>query len=175
MANILIAYSTVDGHTRKICERLQEVLESQQQTVSIFPIEKDINREIASFDKIIIGSSIRYGNYRPELFEFISKNLSVLNNKPSAFFSVNMVARKPQKAQPETNPYLQKFLKKSPWQPKTLAVFAGQIDYPKYGFFDRVMIQFIMKITKGPTDRHASFEFTDWTRVEAFAETISQM
>ncbi|WP_319558161.1 menaquinone-dependent protoporphyrinogen IX dehydrogenase [Thiomicrorhabdus sp.] len=175
MANILITYSTVDGHTQKICERLQEIVEGEKQQVTLVPLADAINLDVASFDKIVIGSSIRYGNYRPELFAFISKNLDLLNSKPSAFFSVNMVARKPQKNRPETNPYLQKFLRKSPWKPKVLEVFAGQIDYPRYGFFDRVMIQFIMKITNGPTDRYGSFEFTDWDRVEAFSATISRM
>ncbi len=45
-----------------------------------------------------------------------------------------LVARKPEKNTPETNPYLKKFLKQISWQPMELAVFAGRIDYKKKSF-----------------------------------------
>ena len=86
----------------------------------------------------------------PELYKFIRKNQGCLDKKNNAFFSVNVVARKPNKNTPETNPYLIKFMKQSVWQPKKLGVFAGKIDYPKYKFFDKYMIRLIMWITNGP-------------------------
>jgi menaquinone-dependent protoporphyrinogen oxidase len=85
------------------------------------------------------------------------------------------VARKPEKRQPDTNPYLKKFLKEISWKPKKIAVFAGKIDYPRYTFFDRNMIRLIMWMTKGPTDPAATIEFTDWKQVEEFGVTISEM
>ena len=99
----------------------------------------------------------------------------MLDSKPNAFFSVNVVARKPKKNQPETNPYLQKFLRQITWQPKKLAVFAGKIDYQRYCFRDRQMIRLIMWITRGPTDPETVIEFTDWNQVEAFAQLLSNM
>ena len=94
-------------------------------------------------------------------------------SKPSAFFSVNAVARKPDKRTPDTNPYVKKFLKSITWQPAIIGIFAGKIDYPSYGFVDKTMIRFIMWITKGPTDPSGTFEFTDWDAVEAFGLEIS--
>ena len=61
------------------------------------------------------------------------------------------------------------FLKKSIWRPKRLAVFAGKVDYPNYSFFNKLVIRFIMYLTKGPTDTSKSYEFTDWKKVEEFA------
>ena len=63
-------------------------------------------------------------------------------------------------------------MKQSAWQPKKLGVFAGKIDYPKYKFFDKHMIRFIMWISNGPTDINGSFEFTDWSKVDDFAKDI---
>ena len=88
---------------------------------------------------------------------------------------MNVVARKPEKNTPETNPYLQKFLKKIDWQPQNLGVFAGKIDYPSLGFFDKQMIRLIMWITKGPTDPKAIVEFTDWDKVEEFGNRVAEM
>ena len=51
-------------------------------------------------------------------------------------------------------------------------MFAGKLDYPRYGFFDRQMIRLIMWMTKGPTDPKAVVEFTDWAKVDAFAHEV---
>ena len=67
---------------------------------------------------------------------------------------------------------MQKFLSLSAWKPNVLEVFAGKIDYPKYKFIDKHMIRFIMWMTKGPTDTSGTYEFTDWMKVDAFANQI---
>jgi len=175
MANILILYSTTDGHTRKICERLQDVLEQQSHEITLVSLSDNPRLDLSLFDKIVIGASIRYGKHRPVVTEYINHNAQLLAKKPGAFFSVNVTARKPNKNTPATNPYMPKFLKKINWQPNELAVFAGKIDYPRYTTFDRMMIRFIMWMTKGPTDRNAVVEFTDWQAVEKFGYVISKM
>jgi menaquinone-dependent protoporphyrinogen oxidase len=175
MAKILIIYSTTDGQTRKICQRLQQVIEQQAHQVTVVSILDEPQIDAAAFDKIVIGASVRYGKHSPLIVTFIEKNRLLLESKPNAFFSVNVVARKPEKSQPEHNPYLQKFLKRISWKPGELAVFAGKIDYPSYSFFDRLMIRLIMWMTKGPTDPKAVVEFTDWKQVESFGRVISAM
>ena len=168
MKKILLTYSTVDGHTKTICKKILSYCKTSH--VDILPIDSSIN--IKDYDTVVIGASIRYGKYREEIFEFIKENEELLNSKDNAFFSVNVVARKENKNKPETNPYLIKFLNKISWQPKILDVFAGKIDYPKYKFFDKYAIKFIMWITKGPTDTSKVYEFTDWNRVKSFAEKL---
>jgi len=175
MANILITYSTTDGHTRSICEKLKQVVENQGHSVTLSWMSDDPDIDLAPFDKIVIGASIRYGKHQKQVYDFISTKQSTLEGKPNAFFSVNVVARKPEKNQPETNPYLQKFLKQISWQPQNLAVFAGKIDYPRYTFIDRQMIRLIMWITRGPTDPQTVIEFTDWNKVDEFGRRIAGM
>jgi menaquinone-dependent protoporphyrinogen oxidase len=175
MSRILILYSTTDGHTRKICLRLQEIVEMAGNHVTLISIEQAGVIDLKSFDKIIIGASIRYGKHSPAVYRFIKENAQLLDRKPNAFFSVNVVARKAEKNMPDTNPYLIKFLKQIAWKPRTLAVFAGKIDYQKYNFLDRTVIRLIMWFTKGPTDPKTNIEFTDWRRVEEFALVINEM
>lgn len=54
-----------------------------------------------------------------------------------------------------------------------MAVFAGKIDYPRYGPLDRLM-SLIMWITNGSTAPTAVMEFTDWQRVDAFARRVGK-
>lgn len=172
MDNILILYSTTDGHTLKICRRLQQVAEQQGHGVALVSIDDAEQVRLQDFDTIVIGASIRYGRHGKRVLDFVNRHAQLLDSKANAFFSVNIVARKPSKNQPDTNPYLRKFLKQIAWRPKALAVFAGKLDYPRYGFFDRLMIRFIMLLTKGPTDPATVVEFTDWQQVEAFGRRI---
>ncbi len=175
MARILILYSTTDGHTIEICRRLKQTIESRGHSVQLLDVKDDPELAAGAFDKIVIGASIRYGKHQPLVNQFIEKNQATLESHPNAFFSVNVVARKPEKNRPETNPYLQKFLKKIDWQPQLLGVFAGRIDYPSLGFMDKHMIRLIMWITKGPTDPTLTVEFTDWQKVEEFAVMIAEL
>ena len=167
----LIIYSTTDGQTKLICEKIKNISRFSDKTkiISIYEAE---NENLLSYEIIIIGASIRYGKHNPAVLNFVKENIKTLNEKKSAFFSVNVVARKNEKNLPETNPYMIKFLKLVKWNPNKKAVFAGKIDYPKYGFFDRQIIRLIMFITKGPTDTSKSYEFTDWSKVSDF---VSQM
>ncbi len=175
MARVLILYSTTDGHTIEICKRIGQRLETYGADVELADLKEDPQLGSYDFDKIVIGASIRYGKHQPLVNDFISRNQAVLEAHPNALFSVNVVARKPEKNTPETNPYLQKFLKKISWQPQNLGVFAGRIDYPSLGFFDKQMIRLIMWITKGPTDPTLTIEFTDWDKVDAFGDLVANM
>ena len=175
MSHILVAYSTTDGHTPRICERLRQVMAQHGHSVTVTALAQADALDLSGFDKIVIGASIRYGKHQPQVAEFIARHQALLESKSNAFFTVNIVARKPEKNRPETNPYLIKFLRQITWEPKLLGVFAGKLDYPRYSFFDRLMIRFIMLMTNGPTDPKAVIEFTDWQQVEAFGRQISDM
>ena len=172
MSKFLIIYSTTDGHTKMICERIKNFL-TDGNLVELLSLEDSKKVDLFNFEKIIIGASIRYGKHSKELYKFINLNKNILDQKKCAFFSVNVVARKPEKNTAETNPYINKFLKLSKWRPNKIKVFAGKVDYPNYNFFDKYIIKFIMFITKGPTDTSQSYEFTDWSKVDEFAKELS--
>ncbi len=171
MSNFLIIYSSRDGQTKKICKRIASFLNNEIST-ELISLEDAKKINLSDYEKIVIGASIRYGNYSRELFKFVDLNKNILDKKKCAFFSVNVVARKPDKNTPETNPYIKKFLKISKWTPKKIDVFAGKVDYPSYNIFDKYIIKLIMFITRGPTNTSQSYEFTDWSKVDDFTKEL---
>ena len=171
--NACIIYSTVDGQTKKICDVLSANLKSKF-NVKVININESNSKSLQKSDIIILGASIRYGKHRLEVYDFVEKNKYLLTSKKSAFFTVNVVARKKEKNTPETNPYMMKFLEKSKWKPHYLAVFAGKIDYPALSLFDRYIIKFIMWLTKGPTNMRKAYEFTNWNKVQEFANLLKE-
>lgn len=174
VARILFLYHGVYGHTQKISGVLRDEVTRLGHFAEVRPL-LDGPQDAASFDAIVIGASIRHGKHNPAVYAFIDEHRALLDAKPNAFFSVSLVARKPHKNTPETNPYMQKFLGLTTWRPKLLAVFGGVLDYQRYGPFDRHVIRFIMRLTGGPTDLHTNVEFTPWDEVNRFAGRVAQM
>ena len=170
----LIIYSSTDGQTKKICETIKYhlALDEKIKIISLNEVNK-VNLE--KVEKIIIGASIRYGKHNKRVQNFVIKNKNILKSKKTAFFSVNVVARKEEKSTPETNPYVKKFLAKTNWKPNKVAVFGGKVDYPNYNFINRNVIRFIMMITNGPTNTENSYEFTNWEMVKKFALELKVM
>jgi menaquinone-dependent protoporphyrinogen oxidase len=173
MPRILQLYSGVYGHTRRISDRIKATLEAHGHEVELLPVAEAVDP--ATYDAVLIGAAIRNGKHNPAVLDFIARHKATLDAKPSAFFSVNLVARKPHKNTPETNPYTKAFVAKSPWQPKLLGVFGGDLDYQRYSAFDRNVIRFIMWLTKGPTDPQTKDEYTNWEEVERFAHRFADL
>ena len=105
----LILYSSRDGQTRAIASyiasKLQDTLRCE--VIDLLQAEQvDLNQ----YQLVMIGASIRYGHFNPVLDKFVKRHAEQLNRMPSAFFAVNLTARKPEKRSPQTNAYTRKFL-----------------------------------------------------------------
>ncbi|MCA1178609.1 MULTISPECIES: menaquinone-dependent protoporphyrinogen IX dehydrogenase [unclassified Pantoea] len=170
----LILYSSRDGQTREIAARIAQTLAPQQlcDVIDLLEVQKV---EWSQYDRVLIGASIRYGHFHPVLLKFVTQYKVELQQRVTGFFSVNLTARKADKCTPATNAYTHKFLEQSPWQPDCCAVFAGALRYPRYRWFDRVMIQLIMRMTGGETDTSKEVEYTDWNKVAVFAQDFVQL
>ena len=72
MANILLLHQGVYGHTRRICERLQTELARQGHATEVVALEEA--QDLARYDMIVIGASIRHGKHNPAVMEFIRKH-----------------------------------------------------------------------------------------------------
>ena len=174
MSDVLFLYATHDGQTRRICEAMAEEIRCLGASVTLLPLTApNAAQALSMAAQVVVGASIRYGHLPAALYRFANEQRAVLDARPNTFFCVNLTARKPGKDTPEGSAYMRTFLKKSAWQPKRLAVFAGALRYSRYTWYDKTMIRFIMWVTGGPTDPARDVEFTDWEKVRAFGRTLS--
>ena len=171
---LLVIYSTVDGHTKSICEYIKKKLINSKE-INLSSFEEVYKENLNDFDEIVMGASVRYGYHRKNVYEFINQNKEILNTKKTTFFSLNLTARKEEKNTPETNPYIIKFLKQVDWEPNLKGVFAGRLDYPSLDCANKLAILFIMVITNGPKDISQVYELTDWNKVDELIESISKL
>lgn len=124
---------------------------------------------------IILIAAVRHGFHLPEAESFLKLYQNNFPDTSLALASINLTARKPNKDTVQGNVYLKKLIKRYRLSPILAAAFAGRLDYPKYNWIDRQMVRLIMKITGGPTDPTANVEYTDWKKVDEFADRILQL
>lgn len=172
MKKIAIVFDSHDGHTQRISEKIQDIITQRGGNARLIHISQFSPEQLTEFDFIAFGSPIRYGKHLPDMVAFLQRHQTTLQQYKTAFFSVNLTARKPNRNTPETSNYLKKFMASMDWQPDIIEVFAGKLNYPMYRFFDKLMIRFIMWITKGPTDANTVVDYTNWQHVSDFADTI---
>jgi len=174
VAHTLLLYSTNYGLSKRICERIQAHVQERGGQASVRPLAEPAV-DPAAFDAIVIGASIRHGKHSPAVLEFIRAHQTLLETRPSALFSVNLVARKPLKNTPQTNPYLRRLIAQSPWKPQLTAVFAGELDYSRYGLVDKYLMRLVMWLNRGPTDPASKVQYTDWQQVDRFADEVVRL
>jgi len=168
----LVLYSSVDGQTLKIIKEISTLIDGE---VTLFNVDENPEIDFSLYDKILVGASVRYGNFRKNLLQFVNKHKVQLDLLPNAFFLVCLTARKPEKANPANNAYMAKFDQLSLWRPRLKGVFAGSLLYSRYNWWQTLLIQLIMKITGGSTDSSKDIELTDWSQVAIFSRDFSDL
>ena len=86
MKNTLIIYSTTDGQTKRICDRIIE-FSKRKSEITLCEIENAPQIDLTQYRKIVIGASIRYGKHNPLVYEFVKVNRDELEKKSTAFFT----------------------------------------------------------------------------------------
>lgn len=167
---VAVFYSSRNGQTRKILETLLRGQPDAQ--AEWFDLHQYPKKNLTKYDKVLIGASIRYGHFHSSLEGFILGHLEQLKAVDANLIGVCLTARKPEKATPQTNPYMRKLLARLEWQPRRVAVFAGAVRYSQYNWWQTRIIQLIMTMTGGHTDTHQDIELTDWGAVEAFSQQL---
>ena len=176
MKKVLFLYSSREGQTIKILKHIETQFSDNYQC-EIVDLHQVDNIDFSLYERVLVGASIRYGKLNKKLYQFIESNLAQFNSNKVAFFCVNLTARKEDQGKdtPEGSVYVQKFLSLSPWQPSLIGVFAGALYYPRYTWFDKMMIKLIMTLTGGKTDTSKEVEYTNWNKVTLFAEKFKEM
>jgi hypothetical protein len=95
----LILYSSRDGQTRSIASYIANKLQDTLRC-DVIDLLQAGNIDLTQYQQVLIGASVRYGHFHPTLGKFVKRHAEQLNRMPSAFFSVNLTARKADKRSP---------------------------------------------------------------------------
>lgn len=173
--HILIIYGSLEGQTKKIAERIAEILATKgHQVTNLAADTLAADFSVNNFDAAIVGGSIHIGNYPKQIPKFISKYRGWLNNVPGALFTVCMAINSQQtKSREQAVGFGDKLISQTGWRPVLTETFAGAVKYTQYGFITRFIMKNISKREGGSTDTTRDHEYTDWDRVTQFADAFA--
>jgi menaquinone-dependent protoporphyrinogen oxidase len=171
-----VFYATTEGQTRRIAERLAEVLRDHGRDSRAFEITSPEAQAIdwSRARGALLGASIHAQWHQKEAYAFVKANVAHLNRLPSAFFSVSLSAASQNPAEQEAARRLANaFPDVNEWRPAMILSLAGRLAYTRYGFIKRRIMTRVARKEGAPTDTSRDYEFTDWNQVERFALAIN--
>lgn len=168
MVRVLILFASIDGQTERIAVRIRERLLQARHSV-ILQAAGDAPAPVGDCDAVLVGGAIRYGHYPRALESWVREQRADLEERPNAFFSVCLSAGGPGARPAVARGYIDDFLGRTGWRPKSTASFAGALRYRQYNPFIRFMMRLIVGAAGGDTDASRDYEYTDWAAVDRFA------
>ena len=173
---ILIIYGTSYGQTEKIARRIAAGLEQRECTIELCnAADGQPMAPLQHYDAFVVGSSIIATGHQPAIKDFVEKNVSVLNQLPSAFFQVSASAGSTlPESRRAAEEILQKFIAEHGWTPVLSASLAGAINFTKYNFFLKAFMKRASAKNGGSTDTSRDHEYTDWDEVDRFTVAMAR-
>ena len=173
---ILIVYGSLEGQTKKISQRIGDMLHDKGHDVTIQSAEQlPANFSPDHVDAAIIGAPIHMGRYPKSISKFVTSHRDWLNHTTTAFVTVCMAIRSQrQESRSQAMAYSENFLQQTGWKPTLTAIFAGAVKYTQYNFITRYIMKKISQREGGSTDTSQDHEYTDWDSVGHFTEEFTE-
>ncbi len=172
MSTVLIGYGSIEGQTRKICQRVAQKVEALgHRTVLVDTTERSEKEEWPNPDAVIIGAPIHEHHYPAAVRRYIKAHSEAMSKPPGMFLSVSLAVMSDEEDDKTALQHLaSSFLESVGWQPADIHQIAGALKYTEYNFFKRFIMKQILRAAGGPTDTHQDYEFTDWEALEKNVE-----
>lgn len=172
MCDVPVFYTTTEGQTRRIAEHIAGCLRARGLDSLAINVG-EAHLEPIDWTRVrgaFLGASLHAGKHQSAASTFAHTYAAQLNERPSAFFSVSLgAASKNASEVAEVQRLARDFAAEAHWQPRWTLCVAGRLAYAHYGFFKRLVMQWIAKREGGSMDTSREHEYTDWPAVAAFA------
>lgn len=165
----LIVFGTTEGHTRRLCEFVQQAIREAGHEVESVEAGRAAP-DPAPFDLVILAASLHVGSYQAALVDYARRHHDTLNSKPSAFLSVSLSAAGENPDDWEgLNECVARFQHQTLWTPGKVHHAAGAIRYSNYDFFKRLAMKFIAKKRGKETVTTRDYDLTNYEELKSFA------
>jgi len=178
MCEIPVFYATTEGQTRRIAERLAQLLRSRGFTSRAIDVGTAEAWSINWMDvrAIFLGASLHAGQHQASAAAFVRAHLRELGSCPATFFSVSLsAASKLPQERAAARQLAEQFVAQTYWRPRSIVCLAGRLAYTQYGFFKRLVLRMIAKREGASTDTSCDHEYTDWSAVEQLAREMTDV
>ena len=165
---VLVTYDSKLGSTAEVANFMGSVLSEQGAWVAVKPLSQ-VN-DLETYDRVIIGSAIRYDRWLPDATAFVKKHKTALSNLPVSFFFTCLKLAKPTpEALRKADGYADKLRSIAPEvKPLTVVGFAGVLQFSRIPFPARFALK-LLSIATGVKEG----DYRDWDAIRLW--TLNQL
>ncbi len=168
VAKLIVLYDSKLGSTAEVAEFMGRVLLDQGASVAVKPISEADDLE--SYDRVIIGSAIRYDHWLPDASAFVRQNKTTLSKVPVSFFFTCLTLATPTSAAiRKAEAYADQLRSLVPEvTPVTVGAFAGVLQFARAPWPARWALRLISVMT-GVKEG----DYRDWEAIRSW--TLDQL
>ncbi|KAJ55146.1 hypothetical protein ACMU_15430 [Actibacterium mucosum KCTC 23349] len=160
---VLVTYGSKLGSTAEVAMFIGDVLAEQGVAITVLPLsEAD---DLHTFDRVIIGSAIRYDRWLPVAAAFVKENKTILSRIPVSFFFTCLTLANPTPAAlRKADAYADKLRTLAPEvKPVTVGGFAGVLQFSRTPW----PVRFVLKLLSIATGVKEG-DYRDWAAIRAW-------
>lgn len=173
--NVLIAYGTTEGQTRKVAERAAKHIRDRGHSVELYDSKNaDSGLDLSTFQAFIVAASVHQEQHQKAIKNFATAHRDLLNGSPSAFISVSLSAVL-EETRPEAQRYVDCFFSLTGWQAQMTLLLGGALRFTEYDYFQEQVVKFIVMKRGLASEPEADREFTDWNVLTDFVDEFLKM
>ncbi len=166
--NVLVLYSSTEGQTKKVAERVAAEVDAAGHSATTYDMGSEQKPpSVSAYDAVIVAASVHQGFHQESATNFVTAQANILNGKKSAFISVSLSAAMAD-GQAEAQSYVDRFVETTGWKPGASLLLAGAVRLSSYDYFERQVMKFIIAQKGIAHDLNVDYECTDWSELEAF-------
>lgn len=170
--NVLVLYSSTEGQTKKIAERVASEIDGRGRNATTYDMGSEQKApSISDFDAVIVAASVHQGFHQESAVNFVAAQRERLKSRKAAFLSVSLSAAMPD-GKAEAQGYVDRFVEATGWTPDASLSVAGAVRLSSYDYFERQVMKYIIARKGIVHDADVDYECTDWPELEAFVETF---
>jgi menaquinone-dependent protoporphyrinogen oxidase len=177
MSEIAVFYATTHGQTRRIAERVADVLRSDGHASLALDVASEASRHYnwEHADGAVLAASLHGGAHQAIAYDFARAHAARLNGMPSWFISVSLSAASTHADERQAAEHLARVLvEDAGWTPRRLSCVAGRLAYTQYPYLTRWLMRRIARKEGASTDTSRDHEFTNWTELTILTRQFSR-
>lgn len=168
MTRSLIIYSTHYGFSKKVAEFIAKILKENNEDIDLCEAQDVEIHDLFKYRHKYIITPIRYGNYSSSIRHILHHFSHLFSLKDTTIISIDLASRKRENNTIKNNPQLTKIWNKIGWTPSNIYIMPGELNYSKYNWIEKKIMQLLMCIMKGPRSLDTNEIYTDWDQLNTF-------
>lgn len=163
---VLIVYGTIEGHTAKIAQFVEQKAQEMGHDVSLFDTTKRrAPVALEDVDRVVLAASVHERRHPQEFEVFVTAHRELLMERPTLMLSVSLSAAF-EDGMAEAREYLIEMKMRTDFTPGEEVLVAGAVKTSSYDYFASQILRHVVLRDRDYDPGQGDHDFTDWDALE---------